>query len=168
MGGDVSRHRVHTGAHHPGGEQEKEKKSVVFVCAYNSVRSQMAEGILRHLYGDIYNVTSAGIAPSGLHPLALQVMEERGIDITGQRSRSVLQLRGRAFDYVVTLCDDVKFRCNIPLHGDRVIHRPFVSPSECDADPAQVLERFRSLRDEIWVFIEHTFRPPSGTARENE
>lgn len=161
-------HGAHAGAQNPAGKTEKVKKTVVFVCAYNSVRSQMAEAILRHLYGDTYEVTSAGIAPSGLHPVAKQVMSEKGIDISRQRSRSVMQLRDRSFDFVVTLCDDVKYRCTIPLHGDRVIHRPFVSPPECDADPAQVLERFRSLRDEIWIFIERTFRPPSVTRGENE
>ncbi|MDI9633496.1 MAG: arsenate reductase ArsC [Methanolinea sp.] len=135
------------------------KRSVVFVCAYNSVRSPMAEGILRHLYGDVYDVTSAGIAPSGLHPLARTVMAERGIDISRHRSRSVMELRDRTFDYVVTLCDDVKYRCTLPLHGIRVIHRPFVTPQECEADPSLVVGRFRALRDEIWVFVERTFWP---------
>ncbi len=135
------------------------KKRVVFICTYNSVRSQMAEGILRHLYGDTYEVISAGIAPAGTHPLAVRVMKESGVDISGQKSRSVMQLRGERFDYLVTLCDNVKTRCSIPLEGRRTIHRPFESPAEVDTDEGRVLEGFRALRDEMWKFIEVTFRP---------
>jgi len=136
-----------------------EKKRVVFVCTFNSVRSQMAEGILRHLYGDMYDVTSAGVAPAGLNPFAVAVMKEKGIDISGQKSRSVMQFRGQDFDYLVTLCDDVKHKCTIPLQGTRTIHRPFVSPSEVNDDQEKVMAGFRSLRDEMWRFIEITFRP---------
>jgi arsenate reductase len=136
-----------------------EKKQVVFICTFNSVRSQMAEGILRHLFGDFYEVTSAGVAPAGINPYAVAVLKEKGIDISGQRSRSVMQFRGKDFDYVVTLCDDAKHKCTIPLKGTRTIHRPFVSPSEVDEDQEKVMAGFRSLRDEIWRFIEFTFRP---------
>jgi arsenate reductase len=136
------------------------KKRVLFVCTYNSVRSQMAEGILRHLYGDYYDVTSAGVAPAGLHPLAVEILREKGVDISRQKSRSVMQLREETFDILVTLCDDVKKKCTLPLQGARIIHRPFHSPPEFDKDQEKVLVGFRALREEMWRFIDVTFRPP--------
>lgn len=135
------------------------KKHVVFICTYNSVRSQMAEGILRHLYGDRYEVTSAGVAPAGVHPMAIAVLKERGIDISHQKSRSVMQLRGQEFEYVVTLSDECKYKCTLPLQGIRNIHRPFQSPPEIADDQKKVTDGFRSLRDEMWKFIEITFKP---------
>lgn len=136
-----------------------EKKQVIFICTFNSVRSQMAEGILRHLYGDSYEVTSAGVAPAGVNPFAIAVLKEKGIDISHQKSRSVMQFRGQNFDYMVTLCDDAKLKCTIPLQGTRTIHRPFTSPSEMSENQEKVMAGFRSLRDEMWRFIEITFRP---------
>ncbi len=79
------------------------RSRVLFVCTNNSARSQMAEGLLRHLHGDRYEVQSAGTEPAEVNPLAVRAMNERGVDISGQRSKSLNELRGREFDLVVTV-----------------------------------------------------------------
>ncbi|KUK43678.1 MAG: arsenate reductase ArsC [Methanothrix sp.] len=79
------------------------KPRVLFVCTNNSARSQMAEGLLRHLRGDRYEVFSAGTEPTEVNPLAVRAMAERGVDISGRRSKSVDELQGQEFDLVVTV-----------------------------------------------------------------
>ncbi len=80
------------------------KTKVLFLCTHNSARSQMAEGLLRHYYGDRYEAFSAGATPTKLNPLAVKVMEEIGIDISGQSSKSIEDFRGKDIDVVVTVC----------------------------------------------------------------
>ena len=87
------------------------KKKVLFICTHNSARSQMAEGILRTLYGDRYEAYSAGTQPTKVNPYAIKVMSEIGIDISNHRSKSAEEFRGKEFDYVVTVCDNVKEAC---------------------------------------------------------
>ena len=87
------------------------KTRVLFLCTGNSARSQMAEGLLRHLREDLFDVASAGTQPRGLHPLAVEVMAEQGIDISQQESTSVQEFEGRTFDYVITLCDRARESC---------------------------------------------------------
>src|SRR5262249_20612894 len=86
---------------------------VLFLCTHNSARSQMAEGLLRHLGGDAVEAWSAGTEVSRVHPLAIRAMEARGIDIRGQRSKSVDELLGQHFDYVITVCDRASETCPI-------------------------------------------------------
>src|SRR5213593_2839871 len=78
-----------------------DKKRVLFLCTGNSARSQMAEGLLRHLAGDRYDVFSAGTAPKGLHPRTVDVMKDIGIDVSRQRSKDVQEFQGQKFDYVI-------------------------------------------------------------------
>ncbi len=85
-----------------------EKEKVLFVCTGNSARSQMAEGLLRHEAGDRFEVFSGGTNPTMVRPEAVAVMSELGIDISIQRSKSVGEFTGRAFDYVITVCDAAK------------------------------------------------------------
>ena len=81
-------------------------KKVLFVCSRNSARSQMAEAFLRTLAGDAFDAYSAGSEPRGIHPLAIAVMSERGIDISGRRSKGMQEFMGKAqFDYLITVCD---------------------------------------------------------------
>ncbi len=87
------------------------RKSVLFICTLNSARSQIAEGLLRHLYGDKYEVASAGILPSEISPYAVEVMKEIGIDISSHRSKSIEEFRGKVFDIVVTVCDHARQAC---------------------------------------------------------
>ena len=91
------------------------KQKVLFVCTGNSCRSQMAEGLLRHYGKDKFDVLSAGLKPSYVHPLAIKAMAESGIDITNQYSKTVNEFLGQGFSYVITVCDGAKERCPI-LH----------------------------------------------------
>ncbi len=131
------------------------KKRVLFVCTHNSARSQMAEGILRHLYWDRYEVFSAGTKPSSVHPMAIKVMKEVGIDISDHRSKSVYEFLGEEFDYVITVCDSAREECPYFPGAKRYLHRSFVDPSSADED--KMLEIFRKVRDEIFRWIEITF-----------
>ena len=122
------------------------KHRVLILCTGNSARSQMAEGILRHMAGDRYEVFSAGTRPAGLNPLAVEVMREIGIDISGQRSKSVDQFVGQPFDYVITVCDNAKESCPIfPGPGQR-IHQSFEDPA---AHPGEQGAAFRKVRDQM-------------------
>jgi arsenate reductase (thioredoxin) len=126
------------------------KQTVLFICSFNSVRSQIAEGLLNARCRDRYAAYSAGIAPAGLNPSAALVMKEHGIDILSQRSKKLHEITGIRFDYVVTMCD----RANLAIAGSipegvHRIHRNFVSPSEIRKDKAETLADFRALRDEI-------------------
>lgn len=86
---------------------------VLFLCTGNSCRSQMAEGYLRHLAGDRFAVESAGTLPSHVNPLAIRAMKEKGIDISGHRSKNVTEFLGQHFTYVITVCDNARQQCPI-------------------------------------------------------
>lgn len=123
------------------------KQRVLFLCTGNSARSQMAEGLLRQFAGARYEVFSAGTRPVGLNPIAVQVMSELGIDIAGNRSKSVEEFSGQQFDYVFTVCDNANESCPIfPGTGKR-LHHSFEDPAA--APPDQQLSVFRKVRDQI-------------------
>jgi thioredoxin type arsenate reductase len=121
---------------------------VLFLCTGNSARSQMAEAWLRHLSGGQVEVSSAGTEPKGLHPLAVQVMAERGIDLTGQRSKPVSEFQGQRFDWVVTVCDRARESCPV-FPGARTLHWDLPDPAEVHGAQEAVLEAFRRARDEL-------------------
>lgn len=133
------------------------KKRVLFICTHNSARSQMAEGLLRALYGDEYEAYSAGTEPKGIHPYAIKVMAEIGIDISGQRSKGLEELRGMEFDYVVTVCDRAREACPFFPGGRMVLHKGFEDPSQLRGSEEEILRGFRRVRDEIRDWIEGTF-----------
>jgi protein-tyrosine-phosphatase len=109
---------------------------VLFLCTHNSARSQMAEGLLRHLGGAEVQAFSAGTEPGSVRPEAVEAMRARGIDITGQYSKSVKDFSGQSFDYVVTVCDRAKESCPIfPGHPEQ-IHWSFDDPSAVEG-PAE-------------------------------
>ena len=122
------------------------KKRVLFLCTGNSARSQMAEGLLRSIAGDRFDVFSAGTHPKGLHPLSVEVMKEVGIDISRQVSKDVATYKDEQFDFVVTVCDRAKQQCPI-FPGSEPIHWGFDDPA--DAPPDTQLQTFRRVRDEI-------------------
>ena len=124
-----------------------DKERILFLCTGNSARSQMAEGLLRHLAGDRFEVFSAGTRPAGLNPNAVQVMREIGIDISGHRSKHVDECSGQAFDCVFTVCDSAKEACPFFPGGGKRIHHSFEDPAA--AAPEWQLEVFRRVRDEI-------------------
>jgi arsenate reductase len=127
---------------------------VLFLCTGNACRSQMAEGWARALKSDRIEAHSAGVAPCFVHPFAVRVMKESGVDIAAQYSKHVDELAGVAFDYVVTLCDYADSKCPVfPGHGKRV-HRPFEDPIHSRGTEAEVLAKFRSVRNRIRAFVE--------------
>ncbi|MCU0633208.1 MAG: arsenate reductase ArsC [Methanolinea sp.] len=134
------------------------RKRILFVCTYNSVRSQMAEGILRHLYGNSYEVASAGIAPAGVSRYAIWVLRERGVDISAHRSKALTSLPPGAYDLIVTICDEAGCAVGSLPPAGRVLHHPFQSPMEMGSEE-EVLEAFRALRDRVWEWIKADFRP---------
>ena len=130
---------------------------VLFLCTGNSCRSQMAEGWARHLKGDQIEAYSAGIETHGLNPDAVRVMAEAGVDISGQRSKHVSELREIEFDYVVTVCGHAHESCPIFSGRARVIHVGFDDPPRLAASATTEDERlapYRRVRDEIRAFIE--------------
>ncbi|MGB9758169.1 MAG: arsenate reductase ArsC [Candidatus Bipolaricaulaceae bacterium] len=128
------------------------KTRVLFLCTNNSARSQMAEGLLRVLGGDRFEVESAGHMPTQVHPLAIQAMAEIGIDISHHRAKNVAEFLGQTFDVVVTLCgDDAPGSCPFFPGGKKYMHVPFPDPATGD------LEKFRRVRDALRAWIEETF-----------
>ena len=127
------------------------KARALFLCTGNSVRSQMAEGILRHLASDRFEVFSAGTCPAGLNVNAVRVMSEIGIDISGHRSKSVDKFTGQSFDYIITVCDNAREQCPFFPGGGQRLHQSFADPAAAPAD--QQLSAFRKVRDEIAAWL---------------
>jgi len=132
------------------------KQKVLFICTHNSCRSQIAEGFLRHLCGDKYDSFSAGIIGTNVHPIAVKVMDETGIDISKNLSKTIDQFRDKEFDYVVTVCDHAREACPFFL-GKNIIHKSFEDPSEYIGSSEDIIEIFKRVRDEIKKFIIETF-----------
>ncbi|MGQ9627284.1 MAG: arsenate reductase ArsC [Anaerolineae bacterium] len=132
------------------------KRKILFLCTTNSCRSQMAEGILRNFYGNKFEAFSAGAKPSYVHPFAVKVMAEIGIDISNQRSKSVEEFTGQEFDYVITLCGDyAKEVCPVFIgKAKERLHWNFVDPAEAEGSEEEVLTVFRKVRDEIKIKID--------------
>ncbi|HEX8000435.1 MAG TPA: arsenate reductase ArsC [Pyrinomonadaceae bacterium] len=126
-----------------------DKKRVLILCTGNSARSQMAEGLLRHDGLEAFEVESAGVEPSRVRPEAVEAMLEVGIDISGQRSKSVDEFAGREFDYVITVCDNARERCPVFPARTTHIHWSFDDPAAAGGDEAARLAVFRRVRDEI-------------------
>ncbi|MDP8958626.1 MAG: arsenate reductase ArsC, partial [Actinomycetota bacterium] len=117
-------------------------------------RSQMAEGLLRHLAGDRFEVRSAGTEPKGLAPLTIEVMDEIGIDVSAQRSQHVDRFVGEAFDYVITVCDQAAQACpTFPGKGQR-LHWSIEDPADAERRGADAAAAFRAARDELRARIE--------------
>ena len=129
-------------------------KRVIFLCTGNSCRSQMAEGWLRHLGGEEFEVFSAGTHPAGKNPLALRAMEEVGVDIARQESENLDKYVDQSFDYVITVCDRAKETCPIFPGGDRQLHWSFDDPAEAEGSDEERMPEFRRVRDEIRERVE--------------
>jgi arsenate reductase len=119
--------------------------TILFLCVANSARSQMAEGLARKMFGDRAEVASAGSAPAAVNPFAVAAMAEIGIDISGQRSKSVDEVGAAAFDLIVTLCADEV----CPVVPGRVQRLHWPMPDPASAPPDQAPQRFREVRDAI-------------------
>ncbi len=126
-----------------------DKKRVLILCTGNSARSQMAEGLLRHDAGDRFDVESAGVNPTQVRPEAIEAMSEIGIDISGQRSKSVDEFLDQEFDYVITVCDNANEKCPVFPGKTQRLHWSFTDPAAAAGDTAERMAVFRRVRDEI-------------------
>ena len=126
------------------------KKKVLFLCTGNSCRSQMAEGLVNHFLGEAWQAYSAGTEPAGsVHPLAVEVMAELGIDLSGQESKAVDPFRGVKLDLVVTVCDGAAERCPVWLGQGRKVHLGYRDPATASGSHEERLAVFRQVRDEM-------------------
>jgi arsenate reductase len=132
----------------------KEKIKLLFVCTGNSCRSQMAEGWARHLKDDCIDAYSAGIRPIGVNPRAVKVMADAGVDIKEQYSKSIDDLAGLEFNYVVTLCDNARQNCSVFPAATKLIHKSIEDPYFAKGTEKQIMEVFRKTRDQIKAFVE--------------
>ena len=135
------------------------KTRVLFLCTHNSARSQMAEGLLRHLAGDRFEVMSAGTEATLVRPEAMRAMAELGVDISGQESKTLERYLGEPFDYVVTVCDAANEACPVFPGAKSRLHWSFRDPSEATGDEEERLGVFREVRDEILARIEEELVP---------
>ncbi len=125
------------------------KLRVLILCTGNSARSQMAEGLLRHLGGTRYEVFSAGTKPAGVNPLAIEAMREVGIDISTQRSKSVAEFAGQEFAAVITVCDNAAEECPIFPGAPQRAHWSLPDPAAVSGTEQEKLEAFRKVREEL-------------------
>jgi arsenate reductase len=147
---------------------------VLFVCTGNSARSQMAEAILRSRGGAAFDVASAGTEPKGVNPLTVRVLAEVGIDISGARSKSVVEFLDQPFDYVVTVCDQARESCPVLPGAHESIHWGFDDPAAAEGSEAERMAVFRRVLNEISLrlkpFVEVAVRQRSraggGPSRE--
>lgn len=133
------------------------KRKVLFVCIHNSARSQIAEAWLKKLCGDRFEAHSAGLEPGTLNPLVVQVMAEAGIDISGNRTKSVFDVvkTGEVFSYVITVCDAASAeRCPVFPGLTTRLHWSFTDPANLDGTEAERLAACRFIRDDIRKAVE--------------
>lgn len=155
MSGNRKPVKTHSSRDDPAGVARKE--TVIFICTYNAVRSQIAEGLLRARYGDRYQPFSAGIYPAGVDVRAVKVMSEIGIDISEQTSSSIGSFSDRSFDYLVTLCPSAKDVWGYLPRARHILHVDIPDPSRYYDIHGDVLEGYRILRDRTDDWIRATF-----------
>jgi arsenate reductase len=126
-----------------------DRARVLFLCTHNSARSQMAEGLLRHLAGDRFEVMSAGTEAAHVRPLAIRAMEEIGVDISGQESKTLERYLDEPIDYVITVCDDANEACPFFPGAQNRLHWSFEDPSRAEGSDEERLAVFRRVRDGI-------------------
>jgi len=129
---------------------EVRMRQVLFLCIGNSARSQMAEAIVNARMGEQWKAFSAGTQPTGyVHPNAIRVLAEVGIDISSARSKSAEEFRDAAFDLVVTVCDDAAENCPVWLGEGKRVHLGFPDPAKATGTGEQIMAVFRKVRDDI-------------------
>jgi arsenate reductase len=126
-----------------------QKTRILVLCTGNSARSQMGEGLFRDEGGGGYEVSSAGTKPSQVRPEAIAVMREIGIDISGNRSKSVDEFAGQAFDFVVTVCDSARDNCPVLPGATKRIHWSLEDPAAVEGPEDERLAAFRRIRDQL-------------------
>lgn len=141
-------------------------KRVLILCTGNSARSQMAEGLLRHLGGAAVEAHSAGTKPVGLNPLAVAAMREIGVDIAGQRSKSVAEFAGQRFDTVITVCDSAAEHCPVFPGAPQRIHWSLPDPAAAAGSHDEKLAAFRTVRNTLETLL-RAFLSPENTPANN-
>ena len=131
------------------------KYNVIFICTGNSCRSQIAEGLLKEKAGNRFNVYSAGSNPSRLHPAAVSVMEEWGIDISHQKSEHLDEYVNREIDIVITVCDNANRSCPVFSAGELKMHWSINDPFHGWSNSQEELQPYRDTRDELKNRIDH-------------
>ena len=145
------------------------KQRVLFFCVHNSARSQMAEAFLKQLAGDRFEVESAGIEPGALNPIVVDAMKEIGIDISGNQTKDVFDFlkRGKAFSYVITVCDEASGeRCPIFPGISKRMHWSFEDPSSFTGTYGEKLRRVREVRNVIRLRIKQFLKETSDPSLE--
>ncbi len=135
----------------------QKKMNILFLCTGNSCRSQMAEGWGHFLKSEGFNFYSAGTNPKGVHPKAVQVMKEVGVDISAQQSKHLRDFDIKTFDVVITLCGNADENCPVFSGKTLRLHQGFDDPPKCikeGADEEEELKQFRRVRDEIRAYVE--------------
>jgi len=132
-----------------------EKPRVLFLCTGNSARSQMAEALLRKMAGNHFEVHSAGLEPTVIHPMTVKVLEEIGIDASEQYAKPLTIYLGKThFSYLITVCAKAEKNCPFfPGMGQR-LHWPFDDPAEFEGSDKEKLDVFRTIRDQIQAHIQ--------------
>lgn len=128
-------------------------KKILILCTGNSARSQMAEGLLKHITKNECEVFSAGTKPSIVRPEAIEALREIGIDISENRSKSVEEFAAEEIDYVLTVCDNASENCPFFPAKTRLIHHSFEDPAAVEGEKETRLEAFRKVRDEIEKYL---------------
>jgi len=134
-----------------------ERKKILILCTGNSARSQMAEGLLKHITKNKYEIFSAGIEPSFVRPEAIKVLREIGIDISKNRSKSIDEFASRKIDFVLTVCDSDREICPYFPVQTKLIHHSFEDPAEVQGNEKTRIEMFRNTRDRIQKYLEDSF-----------
>jgi len=130
-------------------------KKILVLCTGNSCRSQIAEGYLRHFAEGRAEVFSAGVETHGVNPRAVAIMKEDGIDIAHHTSNHIDEYRTIAFDYLLTVCDHARERC--PWFPSKAVklHHNFADPAKATGDEEEIMESFRSVRNEIKIYCKN-------------
>lgn len=125
------------------------KRRILFLCTANSCRSQMAEGIANHFFGDRVEAFSAGTQASFVNPLAIEVLKEIGVDISKHQSKNLSEFAGQRFDDVITLCGSANEVCPLYIGGTEKTQIGFDDPAKACGTKEEILGEFRRVRDEI-------------------
>lgn len=138
------------------------KKRVLFLCTHNSARSQMAEGLLRAMAGERFEVESAGTEQTRVQPLAIEAMREAGIDISSHTSKTLEAFAGQHFDFVITVCDRANESCPLFPGPSTRLHWSFEDPTAARGTDEERLNAFRVVRNAIRARIETFLDAPDG------
>jgi len=133
-------------------------KKILVLCTGNSCRSQIAEGYLKQFSAGQASVWSAGVETHGVNPRAIAIMKEDGVDISAQTSNNIEEYRSVDFDYVITVCDHAKERCPFFPSSAQQFHFNFPDPARATGTEAEIMDRFRDVREQIKAYCERFVR----------